>query len=88
MGEAASGSGRCGRMSVERVVGLVRRGWGMVRGRSGMEVAKRIMRFRGGMVGGEGEDEEAIWWCWGGSIPGVCKGEQSVLEVSSRRCWG
>ncbi len=65
MGEAESVGGRCGRMSVERVVGVVRRGWGMVRGRSGMEVVKRIMRFRGGMVGGEGEDEEAIGWCGG-----------------------
>ena len=65
MGEAEREGGRCGRMRVERVVGVVRRGWGMVRGRSGMEVVKRIMRFRGGMVGCGGEDEEAIWWCGG-----------------------
>ena len=76
MGEAERVGGRCGRMRVERVVGVVRLGWGMVRGRSGMDVVKRIMRFRGRVVGGEGEDEEAIGGV-GGEIPAVCKGKQS-----------
>lgn len=43
-------------MSVESVMGVVVRGEGMVRGRSGMEVVNRIMRVRGGDGGGEGEE--------------------------------
>ena len=78
-------------MRVERVEGVVRRGWGMRRGRSGREVVKRIMRFRGGMVGGEveGEEKEDIF---GGEVDGervgVCRGELSGLGVSSRCCRG
>ncbi len=50
--QAERGGGRCGRMRVLRVVGVVVRGAVMVRGRSGREVVKRIMRVRGGMEGG------------------------------------
>lgn len=50
--QADSRGGRWGRISVARVSGVVRRGWEMMRGRSGREVVKRIMRVRGGMGGG------------------------------------
>ena len=53
-GQAERVGGRCGRIRVERVVGVVVRGEGMVRGRSGSEVVKRIMRVRGGIEGGGG----------------------------------
>lgn len=46
--------GRCGRIRVKRVVGVVVRGEGMGRGRSGREVVKRIMRVRDGIEGGGG----------------------------------
>lgn len=39
--------GRCGRIKVDRVMGVVVRGEEMVSGRSGMEAVKRIMRLSG-----------------------------------------
>lgn len=51
-GRADRAGGRVGRMRVWRVCGVVVRGEAMVRGRSGREVVKRIMRVRGGMEGG------------------------------------
>ncbi len=51
-GEAAKAGGRCGRIRVESVIGVVVRGEGMVRGRSGMEVVNRIMSVRGEKEGG------------------------------------
>lgn len=59
-GEAERLLGRCGRMRVTSVMGVVVRGKDMLRGRSGMEVAKRITRLRGENEEGEGEDYEAI----------------------------
>lgn len=46
-------------MRVLRVRGVVVRGEAMVRGRSGREVVKRIMRVNGGMEGGGGVDDIA-----------------------------
>ena len=46
-------------MRVLRVRGVVVRGEAMVRGRSGSEVVKRIMRVNGGMEGGGGVDDIA-----------------------------
>lgn len=43
-------------MRVESVMGVVVRGEGIVRGRSGLEVVNRIVRVRGGNGGGEGEE--------------------------------
>lgn len=58
-------------MRVKSVIAVVVRGEGMVSGRSGMEVVKRIMRVRGGKDGGEGE--EAIAYTVGGKLClGLC----------------
>ena len=53
-------AGRCGRMRVLSVLGVVVRGAGMVRGRSGRDVVKRIMRMRGGMEGGGGAEDIVV----------------------------
>lgn len=56
------------------VVGVVVRGEAMVRGRSGREVVKRIMRVRGGMEGGGGVEDIVVCLvdcpkcCWGGEM--------------------
>ena len=49
--------GRCGRMRVERIKGVVERGEEMVSGRSGSEVVKRTIKVSGGSEGGDGKDE-------------------------------
>lgn len=55
-------------MRVESVVGVDFRGDGMVRGRSGMEAVKRIMRLRGVRKGEEGEEVMAGGVaCWNSS---------------------
>ena len=56
--------GRWGRMRVLSVMGVVVRGWVMVRGRSGSDVVKRMMRVRGGMEeGGAVEDIVVCMMC-------------------------
>ena len=49
-------------MRVQRCAALVEAGEGMGRRRSGMEVAKRIIRVRGG--GGGVEEDMACGWWW------------------------
>lgn len=53
-GQAERAGGRLGRMRVWRVCGVVVRGEAMLRGRSGREVVKRIIRVSGGMGMGDG----------------------------------
>lgn len=70
-GECVYGAGRWGRIRAQRVVGVVRCGEAMVRGRSGREVVKRIMRVRGGMEGGGEVVVVDIDVCWFGWVSGV-----------------
>lgn len=53
-GHAERGGGRCGRIKVERVMGVVMRGKSMGMGRSGRQVVKRTMTVRGGDGEGTG----------------------------------
>ena len=50
-GQAERLGGRCGRMRVRRVAAFVIEGEGMGMRRSGIELAKRIIRAMGGAVG-------------------------------------
>ena len=64
----------------------------MVRGRSGMEVVKRIMRLRGGIVGGEGEGEDGdailvVRWV-GRYLVFVEASCLSAVDVAEAECLG
>ncbi len=65
-------------MRVERVIGVVVRGEGMVRGRSGMEVVNRITSVRGEEEGG-GIEELMMSSGFGGIADGSLPPGQ--------RCW-